>query len=207
MEIQTIDAEHRGLYGLLIGLVQPRPIALVSTISPRGVPNLAPFSFFNLVSGNPPVVALGPAQDAQGNDKHTLANLQATGEFTVAIVTSDLVERAVACASPVGPEVSEFDFSGLTAQPARLVAPARVKEAKAHLECTVRDVLRLGAGPSGGNLVLGDVVGLQVDDTVLDPDGRVDPRLLQAVGRLGGRAYTTVKDPFDLTIPPPDNRD
>ena len=201
IDLKTTDQDWREIYHLCIGLVTPRPIALVSTISADGLPNLAPFSFFNLVSANPPVVALAPALRPNRQPKDTLVNIRATGEFVVAIVTEAIAEPMVRAAGDLPAGQSEFDFSGLTPIAASRIRPALVRESPANIECRLRQVVELGDGPGAGNLILGDVLALHVADWLLEPDGRVDPHKLRTVGRLGGQWYCTVSDPYELEIP------
>lgn len=203
IEIGADPQQWRDLYPLFIGLVTPRPIALVSTVSATGSANLAPFSFYNLVSAQPPVVIFGPANRPDGSAKDTLRNIEATGEFVIAAVTEDIVRQAVACATALPPETSEFAWSGLVPARAERVAPALVQASPVNLECTLRQILRFGSGAGAGNAVLGDVRVVHVAAEILDARGRVDPVRLRTVGRLGGKWYCTVQQPYELEIPPP----
>ncbi len=201
-----VDVEAGGrpwvdIYRLCIGFITPRPIALVSTISPGGATNLAPFSFYNMVSGNPPVVLFCPTQRRTGAGKDTLRNVQETGQFVIATVTAELAPQMVRCAADLPYGRSEFDFSGLTPLPATKVRPPLVKEAAVNMECRLRQVITTGSDVGGGNIVLGDVLAIHVDERILDERGLVDPRKLPTVGRLGGAWYCTVADPYELEIP------
>jgi flavin reductase (DIM6/NTAB) family NADH-FMN oxidoreductase RutF len=201
LDLTDTDRTWRDIYRLCIGLVVPRPIALVSTNSPAGLPNLAPFSFANMVAANPPVFMFCPALRRDGSPKDTLENIRGTREFVVATVTEALVERAVRAGADLPAGQSEFDFAGLTPTPAGKVRPARVAESPVNFECRLRDIIELGTGPGGGNIVLGDILALHVSDDILGPDGLVDPGKYPAVGRLGGSSYTTVRDSYELEIP------
>ncbi len=201
--IESDPQQWRDLYPLFIGCVNPRPIALVSTVSHAGVTNLAPFSFYNMVSSQPPVVIFGPGNRADGTTKDTLRNIEATGEFVIATVVASMARQAVACASELPPESSEFAWSGLTPAAAVRVAPPLVRESPVNMECTVREILRFGSGPGAGNAVLGDVRVLHLSPEILDARGRVDPEKLQTVGRLGGKWYCTVQQPYEIEIPKP----
>ena len=203
IEIGADSRQWRDLYPLFIGFVNPRPIALVSTLSSAGTTNLAPFSFYNLVSSQPPVVIFAPANRPDGTPKDTLRNIEATGEFVIATVTEDLVRQAVACAATLPPETSEFDWSGLEPVPATRVRPPLVGGSPVNLECTLRQILRFGTGAGAGNAVLGDVRVVHVAPEILDARGRVDPTRLRTVGRLGGKWYCTVQQPYELEIPSP----
>lgn len=203
IEIGADPRQWRDLYPLFIGFVTPRPIALVSTVSSAGTTNLAPFSFYNLVSAQPPVVIFGPANRPDGHPKDTLRNIETTGEFVIATVTEDLVRQAVACAAALPPETSEFDWSGLEPSRPSRVRPPLVRAAPVNLECTLRQILRFGSGAGAGNAVLGDVRVVHVAPEILDARGRVDPTRLRTVGRLGGRWYCTVQQPYEIEIPDP----
>ncbi len=203
-----VDVESREFdwiagYKLCTGFVNPRPIALVSTIDPEGRTNLAPFSFYNLVAARPPVVVLGPSLRRDGRPKDTLVNIEATGEFVIATVTEDIGPQMVRCAADLPHGQSEFDFSGLTPQDATKVRPPLVRQARANLECRLRQIIRTGGEPGCGAIVLGDVVAIHVDDAVLDENGQVDPHKLRTLGRLGGQSYCAVTQPFELEIPKP----
>jgi flavin reductase (DIM6/NTAB) family NADH-FMN oxidoreductase RutF len=195
------DFAWADVYRLAITFVQPRPIAWVSSLSAAGGRNLAPFSFYNMVSANPPVVIFVPSLRRDGTEKDTLRNVAATGEFVVATATESLAEKMNQCAAEVPPEVDEFDFAGLTPAPARLVRPALVAESPVNIECRLLEIKRLGDAPGAGCVVFGRILAIHVDDAVLADDGLVDPLKLRAVGRLGRLTYTRTTDLFDLPRP------
>ena len=187
----TADPRHTSatdLYRLLVDVVNPRPIALVSTLDAEGRANAAPYSFFNAVSAAPPVLVIGAAAHDDGGAKDTLANLRATGECVVNVVPHALVRQTALASLPWPHEASEFDRAGFTALASDVVNAFRIAESPVHLECKLREVVDLG-GPDGSALVLLDVWRLHVDDGLLDERGRVDPQALDLVGRLGGRNY------------------
>ena len=186
------------VYKLLIGSVVPRPIAFVSTVSPEGVYNLAPFSFFNAVCADPPTVLFCP--NNRSPIKDTLSNVRATGEFVVNIVSEDIAEKMNICSGDYPPEVDEFQVSGLTAGPSDLIKPPRVLEAHVNMECKVMQIIQISDRPWGGNVVLGEVVRFHVDDAIVE-DFRINPDKLLAVGRMGGNEYTRVRDRFELIRP------
>lgn len=190
------------IYRLCIGFINPRPIALTSTLAPDGRRNLAPFSFYNMVCARPPVVMISCGKNRHGRDKDTFRNIESTREFVIATVTSDIAEPMVRCAADLPYGESEFDFSGLTPTPARLVRAPWVQEAVINLECRLRQILPIGdGGPGSANLVFGDVLGIHVRDDLLDAGGLIDPRKLHTVGRLGGTWYSDVLQPYELHIP------
>jgi flavin reductase (DIM6/NTAB) family NADH-FMN oxidoreductase RutF len=189
------------IYRLMIGLITPRPIGWISTVSPRGVPNLAPFSFFNGVAADPPTVVFSAVNHRDGRPKDTVVNVEASGEFVVNIASFELREAMNASAADLPYEVSELEGSGLTQVPSERVRPPRVAEARAHLECVVHQIVRVGDGPLAANLVIGRVVFVHVDDQVFDRDGRIDPRLLDTIGRMGGDGYARTTELFFLPRP------
>jgi flavin reductase (DIM6/NTAB) family NADH-FMN oxidoreductase RutF len=190
------DADARALperaaYFLLTGLVVPRPIAWVSTFSADGVRNVAPHSYFNAMSSDPPVVHFTSI-----GVKDTLTNVRATGEFVINVVDADLLESMNLTAADYPADEDEFEWADLEAEPATSVSAPRVTAAKAHLECTVRGILSIGTG----NLVLGDVCHIHVAAEVWR-DGRVDQEALRAVGRLSGSGYSVVEEVVKLARP------
>jgi flavin reductase (DIM6/NTAB) family NADH-FMN oxidoreductase RutF len=190
------DMPWRDAYKLLTGLVTPRPIAWVGTRSTDGIANLAPYSFFNVASSDPPTILFCPQMGDGRDDKDSLVNAEATGVFTVSVVSRDLAEHMNASSVGVGPHVDEFELAGVTAVDGDVVAAPYVGEAKAALECRLFEVVRIGVGA----VVLGTVVAIHVDDTALDGT-RVLPEVLDTVGRLGGPNYTTTRDRFEMVRP------
>jgi flavin reductase (DIM6/NTAB) family NADH-FMN oxidoreductase RutF len=187
----TFDTEQlrgREPYFLLTSLVVPRPIAWVSTLAEDGTANLAPHSYFNIVSSAPPIVHF-----TSSAVKDSLRNVRATGEFVVNVVSSDLVEAMNFTATDFPPEEDEFRWAGLEQTPSDRVAPPRVAQARAALECRVHQVLQVG----NGHMVFGEVLRFHVDDAVWR-DGRVDAEALDPVGRLSGSAYSRQGEVFKI---------
>jgi len=186
-------------YKLLSGLIVPRPIAWVGTVDAAGRRNLAPFSFFNMVAGTPPTVIFSPGV-RDGVEKDTLANVRATGEFTVNIVTEKTAQAMNLTSGSYPPDVDEFELVGLTALRGEVVAAPVVTESKANLECRVVRIVDL-ANPPANAVVFGDVVRIHVAGEVLDGT-RVVPGRLRAVGRMAGSGYTrTVDGLFEMQRP------
>ena len=186
---------------LLVGVILPRPIAFVSTISLDGVANLAPFSFFTAVCPKPPVVCFcNSIRVRDGSKKDTLRNVEAVGEFVINVVSEDFAQQMVACSGDYPPNVSEFDVSGLTPIPSDLVKPPRVKESRVQMECRLLQVVTVSTEPGGGSLVMGEVVRFHVDDSVID-QGKVDPDRLRPIGRMGGIDYVRTTDRFSMMRP------
>lgn len=187
------------MYRLYTSFIQPRPIALASTRGADGSLNLAPFSFYNMLSANPPVVVFCPSINRLGRKKDTLVNIEATREFVIATVSEPVAERMNVCSVEFPHGVSEFEKSGLTPVPARKVRSMLVKESPVNIECTLRQVLYFGEGPGAGSAILGDVVAVHVDEAVLvDGDLLCDAAKLQTVGRMGTSFYSRTSDRFSL---------
>jgi flavin reductase (DIM6/NTAB) family NADH-FMN oxidoreductase RutF len=185
----------------MVGVIVPRPIAFVSTISPEGILNLAPFSFFTGISANPPVICFAPMiRGSDGLKKDTLRNIEATGEFVVNVVSEDFAQPMNICSTEFTPDVDEFDASGLTPVPSDLVKPPRVKESRVQMECRLFEIVHVSTKPLGGSLVLGEVLRFHVDDALFD-DYKIDPDKLCPIGRMGGPAYTRTTDRFDMVRP------
>jgi len=194
-------ADPRNVYKLMIGAIVPRPIAFVSTISPDGILNLAPFSFFMGVCANPPVIAFAPTiRPTDGRQKDTLNNIEATREFVVNIVSEEFAEKMNQCSGEYPPQVDEFAVSGLTPVASDLVKPPRVAESKVNMECRLFQLVRISDKPLGGSVVLGEIVRFHVDDALID-DFRIDPDKLRAIGRMGGSGYARTRDRFELVRP------
>lgn len=201
VDLQTGQKPWRDVYKLCIGVINPRPIALVSTCSPDGLLNLAPFSFYNMVSANPPVVIFSPTVNRHGGMKDTLRNILDTRQFVIATATADIARQMNACAATLPYGQSEFEFSGLTPTPATKVTPPLVKESPVNIECNLRELKTLGEGPGSGNVIFGDIVAMHVADDLLDDHGVPDPRKLTTVGRLGGAWYANASAPYEMQIP------
>ena len=189
------------LYRHLIGAIVPRPIAWVSTLSPGGVANLAPFSFFNGIGANPPALLFCPVNDRHGRKKDTLRNVEATGEFVVNVVPFALAGPMNASSAEYPPEESEFSALQIAAAESVKVKAPRVAAAPVQFECSLHTVLNLGAGPLGANVVIGRIVWLHIADEVLSPEGEIDPAKLDAIGRMGGTTYARTTERFDLPRP------
>lgn len=205
MFIHCRDWSSIDLYKILIGSIVPRPIAWVSTRNTSGINNLAPFSFFNCFGADPPMVGFAPAfksiEKTSGGivrvPKDTLQNVRDTGEFVVNLVGRDLAEKMNATSAEFAPEVSEFDAVGIATAPSQLVAPPRVADALVNFECKLIQVVEHG----NNNLVLGEIVGIRLDERVLNDRGHIRADVLQAVGRMAGSWYTTTNDRFELKRP------
>jgi flavin reductase (DIM6/NTAB) family NADH-FMN oxidoreductase RutF len=199
VDINPNDLPHNEVYKLMIGTIVPRPIAWVSTINPKGQPNLAPFSFFTGVCSKPPTVVFCPTvRGTDGGQKDTLHNIRASGEYVINFVTEPLAEKMNITATELPPEVNEFERAGLTPMPSVVVQPPRVAESPIHFECKLREIILISEEPGGGNLVIGTVVYMHYDESVYRSGNYVDIVAYQAIGRLAGSSYCRVNDFFDL---------
>jgi len=202
MEISPDALSRQSIYKILIGSVVPRPIGWISTINTRGQPNLAPFSFFNVVCPKPPTVLFCPMiRGTDSNPKDTLNNVKATGEFVVNIVSEELTSAMVASSVEIAPDVNEFELTGLETAPSVVVKPPRVAGSSIHFECTVKQIIEIGNQPGGGSVVLGEIVHLHVDERVLIGEDKIDLAALRPIGRLAGSAYVRVTDIFEIERP------
>ena len=188
----------REIYNLMVGLITPRPIAWISTISPDGVANLAPFSFFNGVGANPPTIVFCPANGRNGQPKDTLANILQTEQFVVNVVTFSDAAAMNATAESVPPETDEFELASLKKTASSKVSPPRVTGAAAAMECRLHTHLPIGSGPGGANLVVGQVVMIHLSDQLMDESGNFDPARLDTIGRMGGGGYSRTTQRFEI---------
>ena len=184
-------------------IVVPRPIGWISTLSADGVPNLAPYSYFNAVADNPPQVMFSASNNHKyGGLKDAVGDAQSTGEFVVNVATWDLREQMNASAVPAPHDVDEFEYAGLTKAESRLVRCPRVAESPLHLECRYTQSVELPSDVPGdqNTLVFGEVVGVHIDDKFL-VDGQIDYFKVRPVGRLGYLDYVEVNNSFAMDRP------
>jgi len=201
MRLVTADADLVDCYKLMTGLVVPRPIGWIGSYSADGTANLAPYSFFQAVSANPPTIIVSSGVRPGRKDTH--ANLEDRGEFTVNIVTEALADAMNISAAELGPGESEFDLTGLTPTPASEVNAPMVAESPAVFECRVTERIEVGpdGGPASNVVFFGRIDVMHLDDEILDGT-RIRHDVLQPVGRLAGNGYATVADSmYDLIRP------
>jgi flavin reductase (DIM6/NTAB) family NADH-FMN oxidoreductase RutF len=188
----------------MLGTVAPRPIAFVSTLDKEGIPNLAPYSFFNAFSSNPPIVVFSSNRRVRNNTtKDTLANIRDSGECVINSVSYPIVRQMAVCSVEFPGEINEFHKSGLTPLPSRFVKPFRVKESPSHMECRLREIITLGQKGGAGHLIICDVLCIHINEEVIDERGRIDPDKIDLMGRMGRAYYVRASGDALHTIPQP----
>ncbi len=204
MILRPEELAERDRYKVLIGSIVPRPIAWVSTISPDGAHNLAPFSYFTIACTDPMTLLFCPQRQPNGAKKDTLANIEATSEFVINLTNEETAEAMNRSATALPYGESEFEWAGVTPAPCETVRAPRVLEAPISFECHLREIVDVGGGVGGGSVVLGEVRCVHLRDDVY-VNGYVLLEALQPIGRLAGAGYTRVRHDFDLKrIPPPE---
>jgi flavin reductase (DIM6/NTAB) family NADH-FMN oxidoreductase RutF len=207
MIVKPSELSHSELYGIILNSVAPRPIAWVSTVDASGRHNLAPFSFFNAVCIDPPLLAFAPGlrpsrqpNGSQGEAKDTLRNIRETKEFVVNVVTFDLAEAMNLTSGEYDPSVNEFELAKLTQEPSEIVRPSRVAGSPVSFECKLYQILDFSPAPTSSSLVIGQVVSIYVDDAHMK-DGKLDRDSLDLIGRMGGIQYTRTRQRFEMVRP------
>ncbi|MEK5040365.1 flavin reductase family protein [Sporosarcina sp. FSL K6-3457] len=190
---------ERDNYKILIGSIIPRPIAFVTTQSEDGIVNGAPFSYFNIVSSNPPMVSLA-IQRPSGELKDTARNIYSSREFVVHIVDDENVVKINKTAASLPATESEIELANLTLVQSENVTVPGVREAKVRMECRLVQSIPFGGDGPGSDLFIGEVVRFHVDEAIYE-DGRIDPRGLNAVSRLAGANYAKIGDIFSIERP------
>jgi flavin reductase (DIM6/NTAB) family NADH-FMN oxidoreductase RutF len=187
---------------LLLHCVAPRPIAFVSTLSPEGVPNLAPFSYFMAGGANPPSVVLSPLTDRTGQPKDTLRNIQATGEYVINVVTYAMRDRMNHASAEFPYGVSEWEEAGFVPAPAVKVKPSRVAESPLAIECRLFQVVPHGEGPLSANYVIGEVVYFHVAKSLMESE-EFDARHVDYIARMGADWYARANTDSMFALPRP----
>ncbi len=205
METDPATRSPRDNYHFLTSAVAPRPIAWITTLDPdTGVVNAAPFSWFNAVCADPPMVMAAIVSRADGSPKDTVRNIRKTGEYVVNAATRELAEALVQSSADYPPEVSEVEALGLRTAPSRKVRPPRLVDSPIHLECRLRQEIPLGRTQKV-SLLLGEVVHIAAADGVLDARGNVDPAKANFLARMGGSEYVDTRAFFTLKRPQQDD--
>jgi flavin reductase (DIM6/NTAB) family NADH-FMN oxidoreductase RutF len=207
MDIVPSEPAQREIYAILLNAVAPRPIAWVSSLSASGQPNLAPFSFFNVVCANPPMVGFSPSMRSPktsgadtGEPKDTLKNIRETKEFVVNIVTYELAQAMNLTSGEYDAHINEFEVAKLASAPSQIVRPRRVAESPVSFECRLHQILDFNPGPEGSSLVIGEIVSIHINEQYLK-EGRLDRNSLDLIGRMGGTQYTRTTHRFEMERP------
>ena len=201
MKIDPKSLSKRQLHLFMGNLVVPRPIALVSTISPEGVSNLAPYSLFNIVCYHPvPIVFFTPMRKADGLKKDSLVNVELTEEFVINLVTEEIAEKMNITSGAYPPEVDEFTVSQFTPVPADLVGAPLVKESPFNLECRLHRIVSFGKPDIAGDMIMGEVLRVHVRDELWN-DGIINANHAHLIGRMGWGLYTRTRDLFEIGHP------
>ena len=183
------ETQTKDLHQFLVGSIAPRPIAFVSTVDEEGNPNLAPYSFFNAFSSNPPILVFSSNRRVSNNTtKDTLSNVMATKEVVINVVNYDIVRQMAVTSVEFPSDINEFEKAGLTTIASEKVKPFRVKESPVQMECKVKEIITLGDHGGAGHLILCEVVMMHIAEHVVDDNNRINPHKLDLMGRLG-RAY------------------
>ena len=188
-------------YGWMTTTITPRPIAWVSTISAEGKTNLAPFSFFQGVTSNPPTLMFVPVNKRDGSKKDTMRNIEQVPEFVVNIASYALAEKMNATAALLPYGESEFEKFGIASAPGTRVRPPRVAAAPVAFECSLHSIVHIGEGPLAANVIFGSILFAHVDDAIIGADGKADPARLDTIGRLGGELYSRTTERFAIKRP------
>jgi flavin reductase (DIM6/NTAB) family NADH-FMN oxidoreductase RutF len=199
MQFNTESTDPSVLYKLLTGTIIPRPIGWISTIDNKGINNLAPFSYFNMVSSDPPCVMFSTRRDNNTN-KDTLNNVLQTNQFVVNLVTKDIVEQMNATSASVPSTVDEFELGNLTPIDSAFVKPKRVKESAVHFECEMihHYFIKDKMGNQTACVVIGQIKVLHIDDSILLENDRIDLDKYNPVARLAGSNYVTLGEIFSI---------
>lgn len=206
-EMLTIDPKEiatKDLHQFILGSVAPRPIAFASTLDDDGTPNLAPYSFFNAFSSNPPILVFSSNRRVENNlTKDTLHNIIQNKEVVINVVNYAIVRQMAITSVEYGPNVDEFIKSGLTPISSETIKPFRVKESPVQMECKVNEVIPLGDKGGAGHLIICEVSKMHIAKSVMDDRNRIDPQKIDLVARLGRTWYARIKGDciFDLHQP------
>ena len=198
MKIDPEFESPASVYSWMIRAITPRPIAWVSTISPNGITNLAPYSYFNGVCSLPPALMFSPVNKPDGSKKDTVRNIEDNGQFVVNMVPFEMAKPMFATAGEFEYEETEFEVAGVTPVGSERVKPPRVVESPIQFECELIQIVPVGEGPLAANVVIGKILLMHVDDEILNEAGKIDPSQADLIGRMGGRDYCRTTERFTL---------
>ena len=197
------DLSTGQLHSYLLNAVAPRPIALASTLNKKGVPNLSPFSFYNVFSANPPILIFSPARRVRNNTtKHTLHNVEETKEVVINVVTYEMVHQTSLASTEYPEDINEFEKAGFTMLDSHNIRPFRVGESPVQFECKVNEIVKLGKEGGAGNLIICEIVKIHLSSDILNKDKSINQEKLDLVARAGGDYYSRAKKGF-FEIPKP----
>jgi flavin reductase (DIM6/NTAB) family NADH-FMN oxidoreductase RutF len=192
------------LFGLMLDVIAPRPIALASTIDEEGKPNLSPFSFFNTFGANPPIIIFSPSlRGKDSTSKNTLDNVKLVPEVAINIVNYAMIQQVNLASTEYTKGINEFEKAGFTPIPSDLIKPFRVQEAPVQLECKVLNIIETGTGGAAGNLVICEIVKFHYQNWIFDENGKVDPEKIDLVGRMGRDYYVRASGDAIFTLNKP----
>ena len=201
LRIDPKQITTKDLHQYLVGTVAPRPIAFVSTMDENGTPNIAPYSFFNVFSSNPPTLVFSSNRRVRNNTvKDTLRNVRSTGEVVINVVSYNIVQQMTIASIEFDSDVSEFEKSGLTPISSEIVKPYRIKESLVHFECKVDQIIPLGAHGGAGHLIVCHIELLHVNSEILDDNNKINPHKIDLMGRMGRAYYTRASGESIYTI-------
>ncbi len=200
MIVRPHEVEPALVYSTMIRAITPRPIAWVSTISPNGVPNLAPFSYFSGVCSRPAALSFSPVNRPDGSKKDTVLNIEANGQFVVNVVPFNMSQAMFATASELDYETSEFESAGVQSCESSVVESPGVAESPIRFECELIQIVPVGEGPLAANLIIGKIELIHVEDRVLDERQKIDPQLVDSIGRMGGMDYCRTNERFRIPM-------
>lgn len=192
--------DQKDSHGLLACIVLPRPIAFVSTIASDGVYNLAPFSYFTVMSSKPAVVGFGIAAKRNGAKKDTLVNIESTNDYVINVVTEELAKAMILASGEYPPDVDEFSVAGLTALVSDLVRAPRVGESPVNMECKLLQIIEFGAAPLVNRFIIGEILRVHVKDEYLN-NKAINANRLKVIGRMGGDLHCRTGDLFEMKRP------
>ena len=199
MHLIIDPGNFEGFNRVLTGVIVPRPIAFVSSVSSEGIVNLAPFSFFNAMAYDPATIVMGISRSAGWKEKDTLSNIEATGEFVVNVVVDDISEAMNKTAAEFPADVDEFEIAGLTAKPSEKVRAPRVAESPVNMECKLSQVVEIGDGTNHA-IVIGEILLMHVRDDIINGH-RINHQRLKPVGRLAGNMYCSTHEVYEMVRP------
>lgn len=191
LSLNPKDEAPIDVYNYLVSAVAPRPIAFASTVSKKGEVNLSPFSFFNVISANPPMLIFSPVNRGKdASKKDTLINIEETKEVVINIVNYDMVQQMSLSSADYPKGVNEFEKAGFTMLESEKIKPFRVKEAPVQFECLVKDIIHIAPNGGAGNLIICEIVKMHFNKNILSSKNRIDPYKIDLVARAGGNFYS-----------------